>query len=439
MHKPLHMGALANDNVEFVNNDIHHNTCYGIYSGGDNNLYDGNRIHDNGAYGLHGYGSPSNVTFRNNFVYNNGSRADRPSTAVLIREGPNNRLYNNVIYNQGMGGGGIELTGSNGLIYNNTVYNVGSCVDAHPGSSLTVKNNICYQTDGIIGLANASNNVDTDPGFVNASTGDFHLIANSPAKDAGVSLPEVPYDIDGNARPAGGAYDIGAYEYGATGGAAKCQPGGPPLNAPLLVDCGRQIIGSQEPSMIWGVTLASSPASGNQQALKVFYTNKNALALGSGAVSAMKQSPADSVSNPAIGDTVAKDADQLPIHPALFITDITNIPVAVSGDAQAGGLSNKPSYVYGAWKAYGAADPAANGTNRTPLADEWPAANGPPGRRDETFTAEIVWSLSSLQAFNPTTRQQSPLTAGRKYRVQVVLHYGGSPSDVGVACFQVTL
>ena len=73
----------------------------------------------------------------------------------------------------------------------------------------------CYMADG---------NLDEGPGFVSPATGDYHLKATSPLIDAGVNplpliRPELSdwiwYDSEGNPRPAGDGWDIGAYEYSA--------------------------------------------------------------------------------------------------------------------------------------------------------------------------------------------------------------------------------
>src|SRR5919201_6591780 len=91
------------------------------------------------------------------------------------------------------------------------------------------------------GSAPGPNNlIGTDPGFVIASAGAFHLTSGSLARDAGVSLPDVPCDIDGDSRPAGSVYDIGAYEYGGTpaqtcpkgGGGGGATPIPPPTQTP---------------------------------------------------------------------------------------------------------------------------------------------------------------------------------------------------------------
>jgi len=58
-----------------------------------------------------------------------------------------------------------------------------------------------------------------DIGFVGYQVFDFHLMADSPAIDAGIYELGVPADdFDGNPRPYGDAIDIGAYEYTGAGG-----------------------------------------------------------------------------------------------------------------------------------------------------------------------------------------------------------------------------
>jgi hypothetical protein len=49
--------------------------------------------------------------------------------------------------------------------------------------------------------------------FANASRHNYRLVADAPAVDAGVALPDVRVDRDGVKRPVGPGFDVGAYEW----------------------------------------------------------------------------------------------------------------------------------------------------------------------------------------------------------------------------------
>lgn len=61
------------------------------------------------------------------------------------------------------------------------------------------------------------------PQFVNPGGGDYHLQSNSPAINTGTNIG-VTTDKDGNTRPQGSGYDIGAYEYVGTPDAPTATP-----------------------------------------------------------------------------------------------------------------------------------------------------------------------------------------------------------------------
>jgi hypothetical protein len=136
-------------------------------------------------------------------------------------------VYNNLIWNNHTGfyvdANSFRKTFT---VINNTFYNnknVGVQIwdlDQYQ-LNCVVRNNICYLNgDDILynggthtHTADDHNLVGTNPLFVNAAAGDFHLQANSPAIGAGVGTLAPPTDMDNNARPQNGRYDIGAYEY----------------------------------------------------------------------------------------------------------------------------------------------------------------------------------------------------------------------------------
>ncbi len=63
----------------------------------------------------------------------------------------------------------------------------------------------------ILGGYSGEGNIDSDPLFVGG--GDYHLKSLSPCKDAGTAVGAPDNDIDGDSRPQGSGYDIGADEF----------------------------------------------------------------------------------------------------------------------------------------------------------------------------------------------------------------------------------
>jgi parallel beta-helix repeat protein len=257
--------GIAHDS-QFINNHLHDNgfqgtsytkQAYGVYLMGKRLVIAGNRIHNNSGNGIRtGNIASSGVNhilvdsvIENNIVYNNGGKFPHTNgntgecrildhgIGIVIYGGSGNIIRNNIVY--GNVGSGIQifqdLTVSNkpNLVYNNTVYK-----NQHSGiwsngvnntKDITeIKNNIIYlnaSRDGtpIAGPGITSNNLTTDPKFVNPDAGDFGLQEGSPALDKGVTLAQVTADFTGKARPEAAAYDIGAFE--GAGSKANVLPG----------------------------------------------------------------------------------------------------------------------------------------------------------------------------------------------------------------------
>jgi len=261
IHHVASQGILGSaDDSQFLSNHVHDNgsrlaneQAYGTYLKGKRWLIRGNRIHGNTGNGIRtGNDSRQGLTellvdsiIENNIVYNNGGnfmhtngntgecRIVNGGDGIVVWHGSGNIIRNNIVYRNA--GHGIRINedfGANkkhNLVYNNTVYRnkKPGLVTYYPHDKSIIKNNISYMNSGkdISSIGGVlSNNLTTDPKFVNAEAGDFGLEAGSPAIDAGMTLKtEVPNDFTGKKRPEGAAYDIGAFE--GAGSRADVLPG----------------------------------------------------------------------------------------------------------------------------------------------------------------------------------------------------------------------
>jgi len=224
---------------QIINNEIHHNgnpasaSTYGqdgVYSdkATHDNVYRANYIHDNGRTGSnldHGmYLCGDNEVVINNVSLHNAAYGLQVAGYSTVS---NMRVYNNVLAFNGKAGiilwqalSGVDI--KNNIIYRNTTYGIDSW-DGH-GSGVVVDHNIVFGNgSGNYSFTGGASDytytlgstISAEPVFANAtlSAFDAHLKAGSPAIDAGLALSQVTQDIEGNPRPNGSAWDIGAYEY----------------------------------------------------------------------------------------------------------------------------------------------------------------------------------------------------------------------------------
>lgn len=210
--------------LEFIGGKYHHNGVtagqdHGIYLESSDCLVEKGEFYNNVGFGIHIYNGWAGQTNNRNVV--RGNRVHDNRSGIIVGSGNSNVVYNNLVYSNtadyALGVGFFNPDGT--LVYNNTVYsNVGDGIQIRSGSTnTTVRNNISYLNSVNInnlagGQTTLSNNPTTNPSFVNPAAGDFHLSVGSAAINAGVTITAVPNDYDGNLRPQGSAYDVGAYE-----------------------------------------------------------------------------------------------------------------------------------------------------------------------------------------------------------------------------------
>ena len=108
---------------------------------------------------------------------------------------------------------GIYIKSSAVLIKNSILWGNSStevyCDDGYGPCDITVTHSNIQ--GGWNGTGN--NNINSDPLFVDAANGDFHLQSGSECIDNGTSAGAPATDINGVSRPQGSGFDMGAYEY----------------------------------------------------------------------------------------------------------------------------------------------------------------------------------------------------------------------------------
>lgn len=218
---------VRNAKARIVNNTMRRNRVtndYGaLYLAGSDLDLTGNVITGNSADRTSGAGllyvSPFTVT--NNIVADNVSRhGTRPRVAVLLRGGTGHFLHNTIAGNDSAYG--IEAASGTIVSLTNTIlvsHTVGISVTHDSAASLEGTlwgsgpwaNAVDWGGPGSIVTGTFS--VWAGPHFVDPDGSDYHIGPGSAAIDTGVDAG-VAYDIDGDLRPQGDGYDIGADEAG---------------------------------------------------------------------------------------------------------------------------------------------------------------------------------------------------------------------------------
>jgi hypothetical protein len=148
------------------------------------------------------WSSTGTLTFTNNLVRSN-------PTGLSISAGTA-RLYNNTFFQPGTTA--LSLSGGTLALFNNIITQATNAVVV-TGGSITHNNNLYYlNSTNYTGLSAATNDVYTDPRFVN-TTSNWNIQSSSPCIDTGSNAASITtLDRNGATRPRGPAFDIGAYE-----------------------------------------------------------------------------------------------------------------------------------------------------------------------------------------------------------------------------------
>jgi hypothetical protein len=136
--------------------------------------------------------------------------------AILVKSSAGaNFARNNVLFNRNGARGGIVYGDATDVANLDSGANVLDAVSpADGGTRLTLAQ---WQLQG---HEAGSFSIPFASLFVNAGAVDYRLPSGSAAIDHGAALPDVAQDLEGRARPAGPAFDIGAFELPVTPGAA---------------------------------------------------------------------------------------------------------------------------------------------------------------------------------------------------------------------------
>ena len=242
---------------------------HGIYhsNSGDNATIRYNTCHHNAGAGIQinadpsmgGDGISSNCTVTHNVLYENGSMGGAAINLASVRD---SLFADNLIYSNHAGGiaawddgQGIRWGSKNNHYYNNTIHMPTDgrwAVNLKNGSTGSdLYNNILIHENsarggleidrssltGFLSDYNILNQVSAEETIMSLSAwqstysqdarsfsqtalqtfispgSDYHLLDTALAVDGGTALPEIMDDLDGNTRPQGAGYDMGAYEW----------------------------------------------------------------------------------------------------------------------------------------------------------------------------------------------------------------------------------
>lgn len=170
--------------------------------------------------GIFVHQSTANATLTNSVVSQN--QAHRGGSGAYIKDGSLQLMHTTIARNSGGDGSGIHVAGADSTVaLTNTIlvsHTVGITVAT--GNTATLEATLWGAGDwanltdwgGAGAIHTGAINLWGDPVFIDPDTGDYHIDCKSAAMDAGIEAG-VTEDIDGDPRPLGDGYDLGADEF----------------------------------------------------------------------------------------------------------------------------------------------------------------------------------------------------------------------------------
>jgi hypothetical protein len=151
-----------------------------------------------------GYGT---VTIVNSFVVDNGIAAAGSSGGIYLQGTAGSIDFTTVAGNlrdssEAVGGiicvSDATVSVANSVIWANTAQEISGCAASY--------------TD-VEGSASGVGNINSNPGFASAASGNYHLSSTSPCRNAADPDATEDLDVDGDSRPEGARCDMGADEF----------------------------------------------------------------------------------------------------------------------------------------------------------------------------------------------------------------------------------
>lgn len=213
---------LHNGSARLSNNTVISNTANrdgGISLSSTDATLGGNKVIANTA-SLEGGGlsilGDGDFTLTNNVVADN--RAGTNGSGLYIQQSSPRLLHTTIARNSGGDGSGVHVVTGTAWLTDTILVSQTVGITANAGSTANMSGTLWYGNANDrsgAGTINHTGDYTGDPAFVNPDGGDYHIGVSSAAIDKGVNAG-VTTDMDGDLRPQGSGYDLGADEFTGT-------------------------------------------------------------------------------------------------------------------------------------------------------------------------------------------------------------------------------